>query len=218
MSKFKRKLLRVVKKRLKNRNFILVVLAGLSLVSVVSYTEYMQNRRLSVNPTTYAQLLHLIAEAESKGNYNAYFGNAGNSSIDFTAMPIAKVMEWQSEYVRQGNASSAVGKYQIIGPTLSGLVNELEVDTSQPFDQATQDRMAITLIERRGAEAYVNSELTREEFAANLAKEWAALPRVIGGNPDDSYYASDGLNKSLISTGEVLSAIEPIGSDSHLTK
>jgi hypothetical protein len=171
----------------------------------------MQNRRRTIDPMSYTQLLHLIAKVESKGNYNAYFGNARNSSIHFTAMTIAEVMKWQSDYVHQGSPSSAVGKYQIMGTTLAGLVKELSINTNQPFDQATQDKMAITLIERRGAEAYVNNELTREEFAANLAKEWAALPQVIGENPGDSYYASDGLNKSLISVGEVLMAIEPIG-------
>ena len=189
---------------------ILVVLAVFLFASVFTYTEYMQNRRLTVNPATYGQLLHLVAKVESKGNYNAYFGDVNNSSVNFTAMPIAEVIKWQSEYVRQGNPSSAVGKYQIISTTLNGLVDELKVDTNQSFDQAMQDRMAIALIERRGAEAYVNGELTREEFAANLAKEWAALPRVIGENSGASYYASDGLNKSLVSVDEVLNAIKPI--------
>ncbi|MDN5274813.1 MAG: hypothetical protein JWP06_714 [Candidatus Saccharibacteria bacterium] len=210
--KFKRKLLRSVKRGLKNGSATRVILVALLLVSAFAYTEYMQNRRLTVDPTTCNQLLHLIASVESKGNYNAYFGHAGNSSIDFTAMSIADVMKWQSDYVHQGSPSSAVGRYQIMDTTLSGLVKELGVDTHRPFDQATQDRMAVTLIERRGAVSYVNGELTREQFAANLAKEWAALPRVVGENPDDSYYASDGLNKSLVGVDEVLKAINPIGS------
>lgn len=167
-------------------------------------------KRLSVDPTTYTPLLNLIADAESNGNYNAYFGHANNSSINFTAMSVAEVMEWQQEYVAKGSASSAVGRYQIIDSTLVGLVREMDIDTSQPFDEAMQDKMAAKLLERRGSVAYVNEELTRHEFAANLAKEWAALPKVVGKNPDESYYASDGLNKSRVSTDEVLSAIEPI--------
>jgi hypothetical protein len=208
--KFKRKLVRSIRRWLKSRDGILVMLSAALLVSLFTYNEYMQNKRLSVDPTSYTQLLHVIAKGESKGNYNAYFSNAANSSINFTAMPVAEVMKWQSDYVHQGSPSNAVGKYQIIGPTLTGLVNELGVDTNQPFDQVTQDKMAIALIERRGAEAYVNGELTREEFAANLAKEWAALPRVIGEKSDESYYASDGLNKSRIGVDEVLNAITPI--------
>lgn len=206
----KRKLIRFIKRQLKNKRLVLVLAVTTLLVGTFAYTEYMQNRRLTVDPSTYSQLLDLIAKVESRGNYNAHFGNARNTSINFTTMPIKEVMQWQTDFVQRGNPSSAVGKYQIISTTLNGLVNELGVDTNQLFDKTMQDRMAVTLIERRGAEAYVNNELTKEEFAANLAKEWASLPKVIGERPNESYYASDGLNKSLVSIKEVLKAIEPI--------
>jgi conjugal transfer mating pair stabilization protein TraG len=171
---------------------------------------YIQNKRLTVNPTTYASLLHLIASVESKGNYNAYFGNATNTAIDFTNMSIAEVMAWQADAIRQGTLSNAVGRYQIIGTTLSGLVKQLGIDSNKKFDQTMQDKLAIALLERRGAEDYINKELTRDQFAANLAQEWAALPKVIGENPDKSFYASDGLNKSLVSVDAVRKAIQPI--------
>jgi len=186
------------------------VVCAVVIVGALGYASYMQTRRLTVDPATYAPLLQLIARVESRGNYNAYFGNADNDSIDFTKMSISDVMKWQADYVAQGNPSNAVGKYQIISKTLSGLVDQLDIDTSRKFDQAMQDTMAIALLERRGAEEYVNGGITREQFAANLAQEWAALPRVIGPNPGDSYYASDGLNKSLVGVDEVLRAIEPI--------
>ena len=73
-----------------------------------------------------------------------------------------------------------------------------------------QDKLAVALLERRGSKKYVNKELTPHEFAANLAKEWAALPKVIGDKPDESFYASDGLNKSHVSVAEIIQAIEPI--------
>lgn len=179
-------------------------------IGIIVYTNYMQNRRLTVDPASYTSLLDVVAKAESKGNYNAYFGNVSNLSVDFTKMSIAEVMQWQSDFVKQGNASSAVGKYQIIDTTLAGLVRQLGLDASQLFDKQTQDRLAIALLERRGAENYINNEITREEFAANLAKEWAGLPKVIGENPNKSYYASDGLNKAHVSVGDVMKAIEPI--------
>jgi conjugal transfer mating pair stabilization protein TraG len=209
-SKIQRKIIRSVKRWFKKRTVPQVILAVLLLGSIVSYTEYMENRRFAVNPASYGQLLTLIASVESKGNYNAYFGNSQNTSVDFTSMPISDVMKWQDNYVRDGSASSAVGKYQIMDTTLRGLVRELKIDTKQHFDPATQDKMAIALIERRGAEAYVNKEMTKEQFASNLSKEWAALPKVIGDNPDESYYSSDGLNKSLVSVSDVLRAIDPI--------
>lgn len=170
----------------------------------------MQNRRLIVDPATYAPLLQLIAQAESNGNYNAYFSNARNHSINFTKMSIADVMNWQDEHIRQGNASSAVGRYQIINTTLAGLVNQLGINTNHIFDQPMQDKLAVALIERRGSEQYINGEMTSDQFAANLAKEWAGLPKVVGKNPNDSYYASDGINASRVSVDQIKKAIEPI--------
>ena len=179
-------------------------------LSIIGYAVYMDTRRRTVDPTSYRPLLELIAKVESKGNYNAHFGSPNNTTTNFTAMTIADVQRWQAEFVAQGNASSAVGRYQIIDSTLAGLVKQLGIASKQKFDQATQDRLAIALLERRGGEEYINQELTREEFAANLAMEWAALPKVIGKNPDSSYYDGDGLNKSLVDSTEVLKAIEPI--------
>lgn len=155
-------------------------------------------------------LLDLIARAESKGNYNAYFGNVRNSKIDFTSMTVGEVLEWQADFVRRGNASSAVGKYQFINTTLAGLVRELNIPMTERFSPALQDKLAIALIERRGAGDYLRGKLSREAFAGNLAKEWASLPSVTGKYPDKSYYASDGLNVALVSVRDILKAIEPI--------
>ncbi len=182
----------------------------LLFIGIVAYAGYMSNQRLSVNPVTYRDLLHLIGRVESNNNYNAYFGNAGNADVLFTDMTIAEVLDWQREYVREGSPSSAVGRYQIINTTLEELADALGVERDQKFDAAMQDRMAIALLERRGAIEYVNQELSQHEFAANLAKEWAALPKVVGDNPEASYYAGDGLNKSRVTVSEVLQAIEPI--------
>lgn len=168
----------------------------------------MPNKRIAIDPAAFAPLLHLIAQAESSDNYNAYFGSPANTDIDFTSMSVAEVLAWQDEFVRQGSPSSAVGRYQIISPTLSGLVRQLGIDTAHKFDKPMQDRMAIALLERRGAEEYVNDEMTRDEFAANLAKEWAALPKIVGDRPHDSYYAGDGLNKSRVKVHEILAVIE----------
>lgn len=170
----------------------------------------MSPRRLVVNPDTYGPLLQLIARAESNGNYNAYFGNAGNNAIDFTQMTITQVMAWQANYIRQGSPSSAVGRYQIINTTLEGLVRQRGIDTDRKFNHKTQDELAIALLERRGIEAYVNNELSRDEFAANLAKEWASFPKIVGPNPDQSYYHSDGLNRAHVRIDEVRQAIAVI--------
>lgn len=194
----------------RNHAFRLSVVIVLLLAGIFTYAGYMTNQRAAVNPESYKPLLNLIANAESSGNYNAYFGNSRNAEIKFTEMSVADVRKWQEDYVAQGSPSSAVGRYQIISNTLDGLVNELGIEPTQKFDESTQDAMAIALLERRGSVEYVNEELSQEQFAANLAKEWAALPKVVGDNPDQSYYAGDGLNKSRVSPDTVLKAIEPI--------
>lgn len=170
----------------------------------------MPNQRPAVDPAAYQPLLSLIGKVESNDNYDAYYGNAGNKEIKFSAMPIAEVLSWQDSFVAAGNPSSAVGRYQIINTTLAGLVHELSIDSHQKFDPPTQDRMAIALLERRGSIDYAARELTPHEFAANLAKEWAGLPRVVGDTPNDSYYAGDGLNAAHTSVDEVLQAIKHI--------
>lgn len=196
----------VVLKRLK-LSPVLVYLLFLA-TGLIVYAGYMANDKVAVNPKAFQPLLQLIAQAESSDNYNAYFSNAGNDTVNFTNMTIAEVLVWQNSFVEQGNASSAVGRYQIISPTLKSLTREMGLDMGQKFDKPMQDSMAMTLLERRGASEFVNDELSREEFAARLAKEWAALPKVLGDNPEDSYYASDGLNRSLVTVREILTVID----------
>ena len=192
------------------RNKARVALCVGALVLLVGYTISMQSQKSHVDPTSYEPLLNLIAKAESRGNYNAYFGNASNTSIDFTSMTIAEVLNWQAEYIKKGSPSSAVGRYQILNTTLSGLVDQHNIDKSQRYDKKTQDELAIKLLERRGSIAYANKDITQKEFAASIAKEWASLPKVTGESPEKSYYHSDGINKSLVQVGEVLDAIKPI--------
>ena len=173
----------------------------------------MNTKRLSVDTATYSPLMNLIGEIESNDNYNAYYGKPENTDIQFTNMSVAEVMKWQEEFVASGSPSSAVGRYQIINTTLAGLVRELSINTNQTFNKNMQDRMAIALFERRGSVAYVNKELTAEEFAANLAQEWAALPKVIGDNPDSSYYANDGLNSSRTKPETILGVVNQLSAE-----
>lgn len=208
--RFLNKRVRAFKRWRNDHRFLIVIGSVLLLSGIFAYAGYMGNQRLSANPESYKPLLNLIATVESNGNYNAHFGNSRNDSVKFTEMSVSEVRQWQKDFVAQGSPSSAVGRYQIISTTLDGLINELNIEPTQKFDSETQDKMAVALLERRGAEQYVNQELTPEQFAANLAKEWAALPKVIGDNPEQSYYAGDGLNKSLVEPKEVLDAIEPI--------
>ncbi len=157
-----------------------------------------------------SELLDTIARVESNNNYNAYYGNANNSEIQFTSMPVSEVLVWQRQFVEEGSPSSAVGRYQFIDSTLQGLVVQLDLDQNKIFDEALQDRLAMALLERRGLRDYVENKISREEFAHNLSKEWAALPKVIGENPSQSYYAGDGLNKARLSIEDIYASIDTL--------
>ncbi len=163
----------------------------------------------------YADLLTVIADGESNGNYNAYFGNAGNSQIMFTSMTVKEVLEWQEHFTDSGQPSNAVGKYQFIRSTLRELIRDMNISSRALFDATLQDRLAIQLIERRGAAEYVRGGISREEFAHNLSKEWAALPQVTGSNPEASYYDGDGLNRSRVRIDQILNAIDSLRSGSR---
>lgn len=189
-------------RRIKQPATYYVLAIGFSLVFVIGMI--IEGVKMDLN---YTSLLNTIAQGESRGNYNAYFGNAGNAKIDFTAMTVGEVLDWQAEYVAQGSPSSAVGKYQFINTTLKGLVDEMQVSYSEQFDADLQDKLAIRLLERRGVQDYAHGLISSEQLAHNLSKEWAALPRVIGGNPESSYYDGDGLNKAHVKVDQVMTAI-----------
>ena len=161
-----------------------------------------------MNPAAYQPLLQVIAKGESEGNYNARFGDASNTEIQFTKMSLQEVMDWQSQQVGAGAASNAVGKYQIIGPTLRGLVRQLGIDPKERFDEAMQDRLARALIDRRGAADFAKGKLSADQFANNLSMEWASLPALHGPNAGQSYYQGDGLNAAHVTQDEVLAAVE----------
>ena len=199
----KRLLRRILSK--KNRSLLVICLSGVVLIGIALYSSAMSQR---IDPAAYTTLLTTIAEGESRGNYNAYFGNSANTTLKLTEMSIAEVQAWQDKYVADGNASNAVGRYQIISPTLKGLIKELQLKPSQVFSERIQDKMAIALMERRGAVDFVNDKISAEQFAANLSQEWAALPAVLGDRPTESFYAGDGLNQSRVSTDVILKAIQ----------
>lgn len=211
----KRKLYKTIKRWFKKRSryfaHILLkprnVLGFLVVGGVISLILLNMQEMQKIHTT---DLLNTIAKVESKNNYNAYFGDPNNTSIQFTAMTVNEVLAWQRQFVEQGNVSSAVGRYQFIDSTLQGLVRELNIDENMKFDEALQDRLAARLLERRGIRDYVDNKMSREEFAHSLSKEWAALPKAIGENPEQSYYAGDGLNKAQLSVDEMYASIATV--------
>jgi muramidase (phage lysozyme) len=139
----------------------------------------------------------MIAAKESGGDYNVM---VGGQKMDLTNMSIADVLSMQQQRIA-GGQNSAAGKYQIINSTLKGLVAEGGIDTSAKFDQQMQDRLADMLIQKRGYSDYKSGKMSKEQFATNLSKEWAALP---SGPGNQSYYAGVGNNKAHYSWDQVM--------------
>lgn len=123
-------------------------------------------------------LLDLIGRAEGtdKGRgynetlgYGAFTGGARN----LTGMTLDQVRDLQRQMLANpANTfnSSALGRYQITGQTLDSLKTQLGLKGDELFDPAMQDRLAMTLAQRRGPDV------------AGLRNEWEGL-RGVGG-PD----------------------------------
>ncbi len=160
------------------------------------------------------QILNLIGRVESGNNYNAVYGV--NKTQNLTVSTIDQVIAWQKRYTTVlGMPSSAAGRYQIIRKTLKGLKEEMGLTGNELFDEKMQDRMAVTLLNRRGWQKFLNGDLSEKQMMINLAKEWASFPmpatmRIKGKQyyRGASYYSGDGLNKALVNVDEVLDTIK----------
>lgn len=153
-------------------------------------------------------LLDFIAKPESGGDYNIVWGGIAKKHrpASLVAMTVGEVLAWQDS-IDPLYMSEAAGRYQIMEDTLRSLYREAGVSLNSKYDAATQDRLATALLIRRGYNAFLAGGLTVQEFANNLAKEWASLPVVSGPKAGKSYYGGDGLNKSHVSVDAFLAAV-----------
>ncbi len=167
-------------------------------------------------------LLSLIASKESNGNYNAYFGNAGNqTNPKFTTMSVKAVRAWQDKFVASGKKSSAVGKYQIIRKTMDEVIKRANIKEGELFDENLQDKMALNLLEKRKINNFLSGQIDITSFGNLLAMEWASFPvlssikntkgRIV--KRGQSFYAGDGLNKAHVMPEQVEFALESLRSN-----
>jgi len=157
----------------------------------------------AARPGSPQALLDLIGRVESRSDYNMLVG--GRSKPELTNMTVLEVLKFQSSMRGLlGLESSAVGKYQIIQGTLSDLVKTGAVSLDEQFSPATQDRLAIALLNRRGYQRYLQGAMTVHEFADRVAMEWASFPMPNGR----SFYAGVGSNKALVDRSTVVSTLQ----------
>lgn len=131
-------------------------------------------------------ILDLIAAVESGGDYNATLdhGRWTGGAQNLTGMTLNQVRALQRKMLADpanralygdGKGSSALGRYQITGATLEGLMKELGLSGDRLFDQDTQDELARALLRRRGSDP------------ASLRQEWTGLKRVDDGTIRNAY-------------------------------
>jgi hypothetical protein len=169
-------------------------------------------------------LLDFIGNKESQG-YDDISGLISESRYPtkrITRMTIQEILDWQ-ESIDDFQLSEAVGRYQIMEDTLRGYNNDRGAGPGNPlytraglsagdlYSPENQDKMAIVLLNQRGLQRFVDGEITREQFANNLASEWASLPLVTGPNAGRSKYAGDSAgNRALTTVQEFLDAIDAV--------
>jgi muramidase (phage lysozyme) len=118
--------------------------------------------------------LDLIGQAEGTDKGRGYnetlgYGKFTGGPVDLTSMTVNQVLDLQKQMLAHPENSfnsSAAGRYQIVSKTLRGLVDSGVVNGNDFFDESTQDKAAMALMQRRGADA------------AGLRNEWEGLRRV----------------------------------------
>lgn len=181
-------------------------------------------------PAGAAILLDFIYRTETdKGPpdcYNVIFANRQSAlKKPVTQMTLAEVQEAQKTWATKAwaqrfnssKASSATGAPQLMRATLAGLIDELGLRLSQVLDGDLQDRLGYHLLKRRGYSEYMSGKISRTEFGKRLAQEWASFPvlaptkgatRTLARG--QSYYAGDGLNKSLTKPETVEAVLDKV--------
>ena len=143
-------------------------------------------------------LLDFIARYESRGDYNIL---VGGKRANLTEMTVGEVLRMQSTMNKSsGFESNAVGKYQIMMPTLLDMMKPAGVQLTDKFDESTQEKLGMALLKRRGLDNYLSKKITPDEFANNLAQEWAALPK----ENNVSAHEGKGSNKAGVSRAELM--------------
>jgi peptidoglycan hydrolase-like protein with peptidoglycan-binding domain len=159
----------------------------------------------SRKPGIEGKVLDLIAAPESAGRYDAIYPNDRNPAIlDASIKEVLKNMKERAE--KRG--SSATGRYQYTYDTLRHIVEEMNLDTSTPFNRETQDTIALYHLKNgHGFDQWKAGRMSSRQFLQMLSRTWAGLPDPETGA---SFYRGVMGNKANISAKGALRALEKI--------
>jgi tape measure domain-containing protein len=135
----------------------------------------------------FADIIYGVESANDKnGGYNSFNlgGRAGGTvaigsgvNPNLSKNTVQSIMERQS----QVGGLHAVGRYQIIGSTMKGLMSgaygQTGVKPSDRFDAATQDKLFQALLKKR-IQPYLDGKASADEAVKQLRYEWVGLREV----------------------------------------
>ena len=147
-------------------------------------------------------ILDLVAAVESGGDYNSTLDNGRwtGGAQNLVGMTLDQVRALQKKMLADpanralygdGKGSSALGRYQITGATLDGLIKELGLSGDRLFDEKTQDELGRALLRRRGSDP------------AALRQEWTGLKQVDDGTIRNAYAGTPTAAQPLAPTDSV---------------
>ena len=133
-----------------------------------------------------------LAEGTSDaGGYDRLLGGTENRfGITPTEMTVQEVLDFQlargegtyADYANRnvGRITTPVGKYQIVGSTLQGLVDQGILDPNEKFDVNAQERAGTHLITKdlaggKGLEDLKTGDMTVNEFEDALGKQFEGI-------------------------------------------
>jgi hypothetical protein len=161
------------------------IAAGFALIiTLATATVAAPSNNKPIDPKT-AGLLEFIGTLEAPKVYDSYsYYAAAPPPKPLTTMTIRQVLAWQDR-IDARSKSDAAGRFQIMEDTLRGLVTSEGVNQNLVFNEATQNRLGMMLLKRRGWNPNSQNYVA---MANSIAKEWAALPLVSGPNKGQSVY------------------------------
>jgi muramidase (phage lysozyme) len=160
------------------------------------------------------EFLSFVQSLEAPAGYNQIYSDDGTKQeLDLANMTIDEVIANQTSRISAGSASSATGGLQIMRDTLLDLKKDLGLTGQEFFDEETQLALGLALLERRGLSKFRSGALTADQFADNLAMEWAALPLSNG----KSYYSKVGRNRALTDRETFLSKVPLLAGQGGVT-
>lgn len=172
---------------------------------------------MSLLPTTFTPgsaediIISYIRRFEAgKHGYDAvWYGNRTPLPSRPTEMTVCEVRDWQIAAGKR-QASTAIGLFQIVGGTYRSLLGRVNLPCDTLFDQKTQDMLGLALLFGRGWQEFKTGHMDVEDFAFELAGEWAAFPAPYGKDKGHSRYRGIAGNKHQIELPEYMAFLKSL--------